>query len=107
MEHNMEKSLNMKPIMCIFEELSGLRINFQKSEVSCFGKAEDALEDYRNYFGCEVASFPVRYLGIPIHFRKLIMVNGSSWKTSSRGNLQVGSVNYSRMGIAWFLLIRS
>jgi hypothetical protein len=45
--------------------------NFHKSEVLCFGKAKYAQEDYRNIFGCELGPFPLRYLGIPIHFRKL------------------------------------
>jgi hypothetical protein len=33
MEHNLEKALNMKLILCIFEELSGLKINFHKSDI--------------------------------------------------------------------------
>jgi hypothetical protein len=30
MEHNLEKALNMKLILCIFEQLSRLKINFHK-----------------------------------------------------------------------------
>jgi hypothetical protein len=71
MEHDLEKALNMKLILCIFEELSGLKINFRKSEVFCFGKAKDTENDYIMLFGCEPGSFPFSYLGIPIHFRKL------------------------------------
>jgi hypothetical protein len=41
MEHNLEKALNMKLILCIFEQLSGLNINFHKSEVFCFDHAID------------------------------------------------------------------
>ena len=33
MDHNLEKALNMKLILCIFEHLLGLKINFLKSEV--------------------------------------------------------------------------
>lgn len=40
MEHNLEKALNMKLVLCIFEQLSGLKINFHKSEIFCFGKAK-------------------------------------------------------------------
>jgi hypothetical protein len=76
MEHDLEKVLNMKLILCIFEELSGLKINFHKSEVFCFGKAKDVDNDYITLFGCEPGSFPFRYLGIPIHFRKLKMGSG-------------------------------
>jgi hypothetical protein len=41
MEHNLEKALNMKLILCIFEELSGLNINFHKSEIFCFCEAKE------------------------------------------------------------------
>jgi hypothetical protein len=41
MEHDVAKALNMKLILCIFEQLSGLKINFHKSEIFCFGKAKD------------------------------------------------------------------
>jgi hypothetical protein len=71
MDHDLEKAMNMKLILCIFEQLSGLKINFHKSEVFCFGKAKEQHQEYINLFGCEAGSFPFRYLGIPIHFRKL------------------------------------
>ena len=38
MEHNTEKAVNMKLILCIFEQLSGLKINFHKSELFYFGQ---------------------------------------------------------------------
>ena len=41
MEHDLEKAMNMKLILCIFEQLSGPKINFHKSEIFCFGKAKD------------------------------------------------------------------
>jgi hypothetical protein len=30
MEHDLEKAVNMKLILCIFEQLFGLKINFHK-----------------------------------------------------------------------------
>jgi hypothetical protein len=36
-EHDLEKEINMKLILCIFEQFLGLEINFHKSEVF-FGK---------------------------------------------------------------------
>ena len=78
MEHDFEKALNMKLILCMFEQLSGLKINFHKSELFCFGKAKEDEDQYRNLFGCESGSYPFRYLGIPIHFRKL---KNSEWKS--------------------------
>jgi hypothetical protein len=77
MEHDVEKAVNMKLILCLFEQLSGLKINFHKSEIFCFGKAKDIQQDYRQIFGCEVGSLPFKYLGIPIHYRKLL---NKEWK---------------------------
>jgi hypothetical protein len=72
MEHDLQKAVNMKLILCIFEQLSGLKINFHKSEIFCFGKAKDEENQYKQIFGCEAGSLPFRYLGIPIHYRKLL-----------------------------------
>jgi hypothetical protein len=41
MEHDMDKSRNMMLVLCIFEQLSSLKINFHKSEIFCFGKAKE------------------------------------------------------------------
>ena len=61
----------MKLILRMFEQLSGLKINFHKSEVFCFGNAMGAQEDNINLFGCAAGKFHFKYLGIPIHFRRL------------------------------------
>jgi hypothetical protein len=71
LEHDLQKAVNMKLILCLFEELSGLKINFHKSEIFCFEKAKDEEVQYRQIFGCDAGLFPFRYLGIPIHYRKL------------------------------------
>jgi hypothetical protein len=44
MENNLEKALNMKLILCIFEELSGLKINFHKSEIFLFRSGKRSRE---------------------------------------------------------------
>ena len=67
LEHDLEKAVNMKFILAIFEQLLGLKINFHKSEVFCFGKAKEFQDEYRCIFGCEVGSLPLKYVGIPIH----------------------------------------
>jgi hypothetical protein len=72
MEHDLAKAVNMKLILSFFEQLSGLKINFHKRKICCFGKAKDEEDNNRNIFGCEVGSLPFKYLGIPIHYRKLL-----------------------------------
>jgi hypothetical protein len=40
MEHDLEQAANMKLLLCTFEKLSGLKINFHISELFCFGEAK-------------------------------------------------------------------
>jgi hypothetical protein len=77
MEHDIDKAVNMKLILCLFEQLSGLKINFHKRELFCFGKAKDSQDDYKEIFRCAIGALPFKYLGIPIHFRKLLI---KEWK---------------------------
>ena len=42
MDHDLEKAANMKLLLCFFEQLSGLKINFNKSEIFCFGEAKES-----------------------------------------------------------------
>ena len=62
----------MKLLLCAFEQISGLKINFHKSELFCFRAAKANQNEYAQIFGCNVGSLPFRYLGIPMHHRKLM-----------------------------------
>lgn len=77
MEHNLDKAINMKLTLCLFEQLLGLKINFHKSEHFCFGRVKDVESRYKQLFGCEVGSLPFTYLGIPIQHHKL---TNKEWK---------------------------
>ena len=77
MDHDLEKATNLKLILSAFEQLSGLKINFHKSELFCFGDAQEAAVQYAELFGCAQGQFPIRYLGIPIHYRRLTK---AEWK---------------------------
>jgi hypothetical protein len=91
MEHDLEKAQNLKLILVAFEQLSVLKINFHKSELFCFGEAQDAASLYAYLFGCGQGQFPIRYLGILVHYQRLtiaewklveerLLKNLSSWK---------------------------
>ena len=43
MENNFDQAINMNLLLCAFEQLSGLKINFHKSELFCFGEAKNQL----------------------------------------------------------------
>ena len=51
----------------------GIKINFQKSEVYCFGNAIDKKELYDDIFTCPNKKLPMSYLGVPIDHKTLSM----------------------------------
>ena len=71
MHHNVDLAKNMKLLLCVFEQLSGLKINFFKSEVFCYGQAKQFEQVYAQLFGCGLGQYPFRYLGIPMHHKRL------------------------------------
>lgn len=69
MEDNLEQGKNLKLVLCTFEKLLGLKINFHNSELFCFGKAKEKVNGYAVLFGCKKGSLPFRYLDIPMSLR--------------------------------------
>jgi hypothetical protein len=65
------RARNLKLLLCAFEQFSGLKINFHKSEIFCFGEAKEVQDEYSNIFGCQCGTYPFTYLGIPMHHKKL------------------------------------
>jgi hypothetical protein len=63
MDHDLTKAENIKHLLIAFEQVSGLRINFHKSELFCFGQARDEESQYINLFGCKSGEYPLDILG--------------------------------------------
>jgi hypothetical protein len=74
MEHEIEKVRILKLIISPFEQISALKINFHHSKLFYFGKAKDDVAMYAILFGCKQGQFPIMYLGILIHYRRLTYV---------------------------------
>jgi hypothetical protein len=70
-QDSLEGARNLKFILCIFEQLLCLKINFQKSELYCFGKAKEKMQEYATIFTCAVGNVPFKYLGILMHHSRL------------------------------------
>ena len=56
-DNDLERAKNMKLLLCTFEQLSGLKINFHKSKMFCYRVAKANQNDYAQNFGCNVGSF--------------------------------------------------
>jgi hypothetical protein len=67
LDHDLEQAKNLKLLLCAFEQLSGLKINFHKSETFCYGAAKEMEAIYTELFGCNAGEYPFTYLGIPMH----------------------------------------
>jgi hypothetical protein len=46
MENDLEHVVNMKLLLCAFKRLSGLKINFHKSELFCYGNMKQMENQY-------------------------------------------------------------
>jgi hypothetical protein len=68
MDHNFNQARNMKLSLTTFEKLSGLKINFHKSKILCFGQAKDHELQYEQKICCKRGAYPFRYLGNPMHY---------------------------------------
>lgn len=62
-----EKSVrNVKFLLYCFEWMSGLKINYHKSEVVTFGFEEGQQQEIAKALNCKVGQLPMTYLGFPI-----------------------------------------
>jgi hypothetical protein len=102
LEHDAEKAINMKLILSLFEQLSVLKINFHRSEIFCFGEAKQKEHEYREIFGCEAGSIPIRYWVSLYTIGNLIILNGIPWRVVLVRSLVVGATNYSLMVIVYY-----
>jgi hypothetical protein len=79
LEDDLENARNVKYILCLFEQISGLKINFHKSEIFCLGNAKERAQRYSEIFTCPTAELPMKYLGMPVDEKKLAL---SQWISS-------------------------
>jgi len=58
--------INLKLILYYFEWMTGLKINYHKSEVFVFGYSQPDKERLANMLNSALGVLPLKYLGIPI-----------------------------------------
>jgi hypothetical protein len=62
---------NLKVILMLFEQVSGMRINFHKSECIPMNVGDEEGHEIAHLLNCPIGAFPLKYLGIPLHFDRL------------------------------------
>jgi hypothetical protein len=78
LDDGLEKDRGLRLVLSAFAKLSGLKINFHKSELFCFGDTREKVAEYVRLFGCKEGEFPFRYLGIPVSPNRLFNMD---WRT--------------------------
>jgi hypothetical protein len=66
LKENLDNARNMKLVLYLYELMSGLKINFSKSEVILINGDNDLCLQYAELFDCQVGDFPIKYLGVPV-----------------------------------------
>jgi hypothetical protein len=123
-EHDPEKALNLKLLLYMFELMSGLKINYQKSESLCVGGDDNILMTYADIFNSQIGHFPMKYLGVPVSYSSLRGVDwdfleakyvkrsdsGLGSNASSGGRLTLLNANISSIAYSYmcmFLLFKT
>jgi hypothetical protein len=55
----------------LYERVSGMKMNFHKSECIAMNVDESRAHEVAHILNCPMGSLPVRYLGVTLHFEKL------------------------------------
>ena len=71
LDKNIDIARNFKWILACFEQLSEMRINYNKSDLITLGISEEDKLPLARCFCCNIGDFPIKYLGVPLHFNKL------------------------------------
>jgi hypothetical protein len=81
----------------MFEQLSGLKINFDKSEVLLIGGDNDISLQYAEIFNCNISLFPLKYLGVPISAGRLHVIDSIKLEEKATKKMDVwqgGDMSY-------------
>ena len=71
LQNDLLQAAHFKWILACFEKLSGMKINYNKSDLLTLGISEEDKRALARCFCCNIGSFPIKYLGVPLHFNKL------------------------------------
>jgi len=61
----------LKHILLWFEQISGMKNSFHKSEIIPLNADEEVVHELAHLFGCPVGNPPMKYLGVPLYYKKL------------------------------------
>jgi hypothetical protein len=88
-----DKARNVKLLLYMFEQMAGLKINFEKSEIMMVSGDNNVTLIYANYFNCQIGLFPLKYLGVSIAASRLDVVDWAKMEEKSVKKLDIWQGN--------------
>jgi len=70
-----ENAQNMKLLLYLYENMSGLKINFDKSEVLMVSQDPQKTLYFSETFNCAVGDWQIKYLGVPVSGSRIKVAN--------------------------------
>jgi hypothetical protein len=63
LDHDYRAVCHLKWLLVCFEKLSGMKINYSKSDLTTINLGEEESNNYAKIFCCKLGKFPFSYLG--------------------------------------------
>lgn len=66
---------NLKHVIMWFEQISRMRVNFHKSELTTLNVDDEETHIIASIFNCPIGTLPLKYLRVPLHHSNLTRVD--------------------------------
>jgi hypothetical protein len=93
LKDELEIARDMKLLLYLYKLMSGLKINFFKSEVILINGDDGKNLLLENLFNCQIEEFPIKYLGVPVSPCRLHVKDWSPWIEKNGKKLAVWKGN--------------
>jgi hypothetical protein len=91
---SLDNARNLKWLLSCFEQMSGMRINFHKCDLVPINISVEESQEYAQSLSCKLGCFPIKYLGAPLHYRRLRKEDLQPVIDKIIKKLEVGEANY-------------
>jgi hypothetical protein len=102
-QDNEEQAANLKLLLYFYENMSGLKINFSKSEVVMVSQDDAKSIQFSNLFKCAIGKWPIKYLGVPVAGSRLHVADWMPISEKMVKRLDGWKGSSLSLGVDWFL----
>jgi len=92
----------MRAVLLLFEEISGLKVNFSKSMLTGVNISESWLTEAALVMKCRRGTIPFVYLGLPIAGDPRKLCFGNLWSIALSCACRRGIISFFLLAVVWF-----